>query len=213
MKDTQRQRSQRWVYVWLMGMYVELSGKRMQRSTIINLICDNVEDLVVLLAHGYRSVVFRDSTIATLKMIKYDDADDNRETALDVVATHIKKECSMMDYTHHTYHTNTSKEIAEESAPDNLEQLLRKISIGQQFLPSLLIGNIITSAIKKRPTPFQIALGVYFNKNKTVKHMHYYLVCCSHDELLRFKKSSVVSKNFQISNDRRQPVQWKDMFK
>ena len=83
---------------------MELGGKYMQPSTIINLICDNVEDLVVLSAHGYRSVIFRDSTIATLKIIKDDDEEDNLETALDVVATHIKKECSMMDYKHHTSH-------------------------------------------------------------------------------------------------------------
>ena len=95
----------------------------MRRSTIINLICENVEDLVVLSAHSYRSVVFPDSTIASLKMIKDDDEDDNLETALDVVATHINKKCSMMDYKHQTYHTNTSKEIAEESAPDTLQQL------------------------------------------------------------------------------------------
>ena len=48
MKDMQRQRSQRWDYVWLMEGYVELGGKRMRRSTIINLICENVEDLDVL---------------------------------------------------------------------------------------------------------------------------------------------------------------------
>ena len=84
----------------------------------------------MLSARGYRSVVFRDSTIATLKMIKDDDEDDNLETALDEVATHIKKECSMMDYKHWTYHTNISKEIAEVSAPDTLQQLLRKMSIG-----------------------------------------------------------------------------------
>ena len=54
MKDMQPQRSQRWVSVWLMERYVELGGKRMRRSTIINLICDDVEDLVVLPAHGYR---------------------------------------------------------------------------------------------------------------------------------------------------------------
>jgi len=109
---------------------MELGGKRMLRSTIINLICDNVEDLFVLSARGYRSVVFRESTIATLKIIKDDDEDDNLETVLDVVATHIKNECSMMDYKHQTYHTNTSKEIAEESAPATLQQLLRKMSIG-----------------------------------------------------------------------------------
>ena len=91
---------------------MELGGKRMRRSTII------------------RAVVFRDSTIATLQMIKDDDGDDNLETALDVVATHIKKECSMMDYKHQICHTNTSKGIADESAPDTLQQLLRKMSIG-----------------------------------------------------------------------------------
>ena len=184
MEDMQRQRSQRWESVWLMERYVELGGKRMRRSTLINLICGNVDDLVVLSARGYRSVVFRHSTIATLKMMKGDADDDNLEAAPDVEATHIKKECSMMDY---KYRTNTSKEIAEESAPDTLQQLLRKMSIGEQSVPSLFIGNITTSAIKKHPTPFQITLGVYFNKKKTVKHMHDYLVCCSYAELLRFK--------------------------
>ena len=133
---------------------MELGGKRMRQSKLINLMFENVEDLVVLPARAFRSVVFRDSTIATLKMIKDVDEDDNMETALDVVATHIKKDCSMMDYKHRTYHTNTSKEIAVESAPDTLQQLLRKMSIGEQFISSLLIGNIITSAIKKHPTPF-----------------------------------------------------------
>ena len=54
MKDMQRQRSQRWVYVSLMERYVELGGKRMRRSTLINLIFENVDDMVVLSAHGYR---------------------------------------------------------------------------------------------------------------------------------------------------------------
>ena len=51
-------------------------------------------------------------------MIKDDDDNDNLEAAQDVVATHTKKECSVMDYKHQTYLMNTSKEIAEESAPE-----------------------------------------------------------------------------------------------
>ena len=103
MKDMQRQLSQRWVYVWLMERYVELGGKRLRRSTTINLICENVEGLVVLSTRGYRSIVSRDSTIATLKMIRDDYEDDNLETALDVIATHTKNECSMMTYKHLTH--------------------------------------------------------------------------------------------------------------
>ena len=87
MKDMQRQRSHRWVYVWLMERYVELGEKRVRRSTIINLICENVEDLVVLSARGYRDSSLPRQYGATLKMIKDDDEDDNLETALDVVAT------------------------------------------------------------------------------------------------------------------------------
>jgi len=93
---------------------VELGGKRMRRSTIINLICENVEDLIMLSAHGYRSVVFRDSTIAILKMIKDDDEDDNLENALDVVATH----------KHQTYHTNTSKERLMSTSKFNAYPML-----------------------------------------------------------------------------------------
>ena len=32
---------------------MELGGKRMRRSTLIHLIYENVDDLVVLSAHGY----------------------------------------------------------------------------------------------------------------------------------------------------------------
>ena len=184
---------------------MELGGKRMRRSTLINLICENVQDLVVLSARGYRSVVFRDSTTATLKMVKDNDEDDSLETALDVRGSNPHQEgmfddglqASDIPYEH----------LVTKSAPDTLQQLLREISIGEQFLPSLLIGKITNSAIKKHPTPFQIVLGVYFNKKKTVKHMHDYFVCCSYDEFLRFKKSSTVAKYLQISNGRWQPIE------
>ena len=157
---------------------MELGGKRRRRFTIIHLICENVEDLVVLSARGYRSVVFRDSTVATLKMIKDDDEDDNLEAALDVVATQIKKESSMMDYKHQTYHTNTSKEIAEESA-------VTKENVHWSKISSLLIGNIITNAIKKHPTPFQIGVGCTSTKRRrsstcrTISSVVRMMSCCA----------------------------------
>ena len=60
-----------------------------------------MEDLVVF---------FRDSTTAALKMLKDDDEDDNLEAVLDVVATQSSDS------------TNTSNEIAEESAPAEVTQ-------------------------------------------------------------------------------------------
>ena len=119
---------------------------------------------------------------------------------------HIRKECSDMEYQRQTYSTKISKDITNESVPDTLQQLLSKLSFDEQSLPSLLIGNIITSAVKKHPTPLQIVLGVFFNKKKTIQHMHDYLVCCSYEELLRFKRSSAVGKYLQICRQRRNPV-------
>ena len=160
----------------------------MRQSTLINSTCEMSEDLVVLSSPGYRSIFFfRDNALATLKMIKDNDEEGNLEAALNVVAKHIRKECSDMEYQRRTYSTKISKDIANKSVPDTLQQLLSKLSFDEQSLPFLLIGNIITSAIKKHPTPLQIALGVFFNKKKTTQHMLDYPVCCSYEELLRFK--------------------------
>jgi len=75
---------------------VGLGGKRMWRSTIINLIYENVENLVVLSAHGYRPVVFRDSTIATLKMIKDEDENDNSKSRSGCTSTKGRRSSTCM---------------------------------------------------------------------------------------------------------------------
>ena len=118
-------------------------------------------------------------------MIKDDYEDDNLETALDMVATNIKKECSMMVYQHRTYRTNTTKEIAEDSAPYNLQQLLRTMHISEQSLPSFIIGNITASAIKKHPIPLQWRSGCTSTKRRrsstcmTISSVVRMMTCCT----------------------------------
>jgi hypothetical protein len=201
----QGQRSQIWNSVQLLELYFELGGKPIRRSTLINSICEQDDNLIVLSSPGYRSLIFfRDNTVATLKMTKDDGEDDNLEAALDVVAKQIKKECSEIAYQRHTYSTKISKELSAEYSSDTLLRLLGKLSLDEDSLPSLLIGNIITSGLTKHPTPLQISLGVYFHKKITITHMHDYLVSCSYDELKRFKKSSAKAKYTQMCNKRDQ---------
>ena len=110
MQELQCQRPQKLDSVRLMERYVELGGKQMSRSTIIKFICKNVENQVVLSERRNRLVVFfRDSNIVTLNIIKDDYAVDNLEAVLDVVTTHIKKECSVMEYKNWSYSTKISK--------------------------------------------------------------------------------------------------------
>ena len=58
-------------------------------------ITEKVDDLVVLSAPGYQSILFfSDNIHATLKMNKDEDEDDILKAALNVVAKNIRKECS-----------------------------------------------------------------------------------------------------------------------
>ena len=187
-EELQSQPSERWDSVQLMARYVELGGSSMRRSVLITALCEELEDLVVLSAPGYRSVIFfKDNATATLKIIKDDDDVDNLDAALDVVAKRIRHDISEMDYKHQKYTTHISKEIADEQVAPSLQWLLGKLSLEEQSLPSILIGNMITSAIKKHPTPLQIALGILFHTKKIITHISDYLVSCSYNELLRFK--------------------------
>ena len=105
-----------------------------------------------------------------------------------------------MEYDDSSYHTNISKERSQEQAPETLKRLLYKMSLDEHSLPSILIGNIVTSVITKRPTPLQVALGVYFPGKKTIKHIYDYRVSCSYDEVKRFKRSSAWANYLQINN-------------
>ena len=60
-----------------------------------------------------------------MNIFKDDYTDDNLEAALDVVTTHIKEECSVIEYKNWTYSTKISKDIAEESATDTVPETVR----------------------------------------------------------------------------------------
>ena len=80
--------------------------------------------------------------------------------------------------------TMISKRLADDSVYDTQQQLLERLVISSDSLLSLLIGDIITSAVNKQSTPLQIAHGVNSHRKKTMMHMHDYLVSCSYDEVL-----------------------------
>ena len=189
-----------WDSVELMEKYTELGGKPMRRSALLKLVSEKLENLVVFSAPGYRSIaLFASYPAASFKLTK-DEEEDNIDRAIEVLAREIKKECSNLNYARHAYKVQISKDIAGEDVANTIETLLTKLSLPAHSLPSLLIGNMITSAVNKHPTPLQIALGVLFHRKKLITHMHDYLVCCSYDEVLRFKHSSAYAQYHQIQD-------------
>ena len=75
-----------------------------------------------------------------MKLIKDVEDDGKLETALDVLAKHDDS----------SYHTNISKDLSQEKAPETFKRPLHKMSFVNNSLPSILIGNIVTSVISKR---------------------------------------------------------------
>ena len=69
-------------------------------------------------------------------------------------------------------------------------------------LPSILIGNIITSIINNQPTSLQVALGVLVREKKLLEQFSDYGVTCTYKEVLRFKSSAAVAEySLQGLND------------
>ena len=64
----------------------------MRRATLLNQLCDRLQDLVILSATGYRSIIFfRENPNVTLRLIKDEEEEDSLEAAIDVVARNIRK--------------------------------------------------------------------------------------------------------------------------
>ena len=64
---------------------------------------------------------------------------------------------------------------------------------GFKLLPSIIIGNIITSVVINWPTPLQVGLGSTRGKKSLVQQFHDLGICCSYDEVLKFKASASVA--------------------
>lgn len=68
-----------------------------------------------------------------------------------------------------------------------LAELLPKLD---HTSPALLIGNIVTSILTNRPTTLQLTLGTVLIDKALIHLCSEYGICCSYDEVLRFRKSA-----------------------
>ena len=98
-------------------MYLEYGGNSIVScSNLFNDILNYVNDLVILTAQGYAQIVlFCDNAVATRKMTKYDDEEDDLEIALRKVAKSVSKELSEFQCSRHAYQRQLAKSIAREA--------------------------------------------------------------------------------------------------
>ena len=90
---------------------------------MLNDILNYVNNLIILTA---QIVLFRDNVVATLKMTKYDDGEDDLEIALQKVATTVSKESCEFQYSRYAYKRRTSNSIVREAVYETLLKPLYK---------------------------------------------------------------------------------------
>ena len=83
---------------------------------------------------------------------------------------------------------------AQHDVSSTLSKLLRCISpyLTELSLPTILMGNLITSIVANRYTNLQIGLAVLVERKAIVDHLYDYRITCSYDELLWFRTSAAV---------------------
>lgn len=183
-----------WNSVELHQEYQDHGGVDLTRSQLTEELCSNFSgDLLIISSPGYANVVaFQSQASIVLKMVKHEE--DGIENSIRHIAKRVVKECKAIPLDTSKYRLNIDEQLAQESISPTVQNLLASISSKlDNTPPALLIGNIITSALRHKSTDLQIALGILLRDSKTILGYTYdYGITCSYDEILRFKKSAAM---------------------
>jgi len=148
-----------WNSVEINDLYSEFGGSQLQRKGLMSRIEEYFgNELVGLHSPGLANmIVFKEVAPNLIKLVNTKD-DDDLDFALKVVAKHIIDEDRDINYDPTIYNTRINTEMLSSYVSDTVSCLLSKLSPNiENTNPGYMIGNMITAAIGKHPTPLQIA--------------------------------------------------------
>ena len=156
------------------------------------------KELIILLSEaGLANIIaFLDRVCDVLQVVE----DEEDDVSIGRVAKQILKETRKLAPDKASYSTRIDTVKAAGEVSSTLKCLLPSISDKLDLtLPSILIGNIITSIINNQPTSLQVALGVLVREKKLLEQFSDYGVTCTYKEVLRFKSSAAVAAASEYS--------------
>ena len=180
--------------------YTECGGLVLLRQDLVSKLANQFrKGLVILSSPGLPDILaFRTHAAGILKLCQ-----DDNENSQDVskVAKCIRKEIKDKSIVKYRYAKRINKCSASEHISDSLKALLREISddLCEEKLPAILIGNIVTSILSKKPSDLLIDLGILLRDKKLIEHLYDYCVVCLYDEVKRFKSSAGLD-NYKNAN-------------
>ena len=165
-----------------------------------------MNELIVLSSPGLAIVlVFQKQASSIKKIAESDDQPTDESKA----AKCIWKEISNLVLNKNEYELHIDKAAAKECVSETLRALPSQISddLSANELPTILIGNIITSEVRKKPTSPLIHLALLVKKKKLIKNLYNYKVVCFFGEVKRFKVSAAVENTKNITLNLRNHTQ------
>lgn len=184
-----------WISTELFDEYESYEGITLSKKRLMDEITKTLgNEYVMLSSIGFCNILIHKTAAHGLLNLQCTDKDDiGIHTS--ILASKIAKECKGNAPLKGKYRVRIDKEVAYDSVSDTLQELLEATSSKLKYpsLPALLIGNIMTSIVTNTYTPLQVALGVMLRDKKFIEALHEYNVCCSYDEMLRFKSSAAAS--------------------
>ena len=179
-----------WTSVEIHRLYTDHKGDKLVRRTLMEEINKYFGDQILFLScKGLAAlIVFRSRASQLVKLVEETDVDYKE---LKSVAHQVIHETRDIEFDTSSYSSTINEEIARDQCSETLLSLLAQISPRLNgTLPALLIGNMVTNAVRNMPTTLQIALGVTTREKFIIKVLHDFSVTCSYDEALRFKSSA-----------------------
>ena len=189
-------RSKVWNSLDVEAIYRDNGGFIMSRRSLVEKVVQHFGgEIISLYSPGMATLlVFRKYILANLKLVN-DDENDDMDECVRKVGKQIMKESKEMKRDFKSYCKHINREMTSESASETLTKLLSAVTPKfQNSLQSIMVGNLVCSVVTCQPTPLQIALGVLLGDHKMlITELYNYNICCSYDEVRRFKRSSIAS--------------------
>ena len=196
-----------WTSLELQAEYVKEGGVKFSRKKLIESIRKHQrlkDDILVLWSTGFTSlVVFRCHANVALRIqeIPQEEEYTNQEDQLRTIAKSIESEIKVIARKKKVYKRRIDIKSASEDVSPTFSKLLSMIDpkeLNTESLPSILLGNIVTSVAAKRFTQLTVSLAVMVAKKKKVMTLAKFGAVYNYDELLRFRTSNAKNANVDV---------------
>ena len=182
-----------WTSVDLEQEYRNVGGLTLSRKHLVDRILAIYKNDVILLSSPGIANMLVFKTQAN-NILRIQETDEEDEIHVQAVAKSIVKEIKDIKTNKNVYQAKIDLLSAQQDVSPTLSKLLKLISphLSELSLPSLLVGNLVTSSVANRYTSLQVALAILVERSALIDHLYDYGITCSYNELLRFRTSAAL---------------------